>query len=179
MKAVDHLVEMGHREIAFVSDVFSTKPGQDRLIGFRLALEKHKIPIRSEWILNGDFTEKAGYDSCLRLFEKSKLPTAIFCAGDMMALGAIRALTENGIKVPEEMSVIGFDDLALLKFVKPGLTTIHQNKELLGTLAAKELLAMMKDSNYFPKTSSLVETNLIIRDTVEKPRSHQLTRTLT
>lgn len=179
IKAVDHLVEMGHREIAFVSDVFSTKPGQDRLIGFRLALEKHKIPIRSEWILNGDFTEIAGYDSCLRLFEKSKLPTAIFCAGDMMALGAIRALTEKGIKVPEEMSVIGFDDLALLKFVKPGLTTIHQNKELLGTRAANELLAMMKDSNYFPKTSSLVETNLIIRDTVEKPRQHQLTRALT
>jgi LacI family transcriptional regulator len=179
IKAVDHLVEMGHRDIAFVSDVFSTKPGQDRLIGFRAALEKHQIPIKSEWILNGDFTEKGGYDSCLRLFEKSKLPTAIFCAGDMMAIGAIRALTENGIRVPEDMSVIGFDDVALLRFVKPGLTTIHQNKDLLGRRAASELLKMMKDPNYFPMTSSLVETTLIIRDTVKAPRGHQINRTQT
>lgn len=179
IKAVDHLVEMGHRDIAFISDVFSTKPGQDRLIGFRLALEKHQISMRSEWILNGDFTEQGGYKSCLRLFEKSKLPTAIFCAGDMMALGASRALNEKGIRVPEEMSVIGFDDLALLKFVKPGLTTIHQNKDLLGKRAATELLKMMKDPNYFPITSSLVETTLIVRETVGKPRTHKLSQTLT
>lgn len=170
MKAVDHLVEMGHRDIAFISDVFSTKPGQDRLIGFRKAMQQHNIPIQSEWILDGDFTEMGGYHSCCKLLEKDQLPTAIFCAGDMMALGAIRALDEKGIRVPDDISIIGFDDLALLRFVRPGLTTIRQNKELLGKSAARELLKMMRDTNYFPATSSLIDTELVIRETVRKPR---------
>ncbi|WEG11996.1 LacI family DNA-binding transcriptional regulator [Pullulanibacillus sp. KACC 23026] len=170
IKAVNHLVEQGHKEIAFISDVFSTKPGQDRLIGFRAGMQKHQLPVKSEWILNGDFTEQGGYQSANRLLKMEQLPTAIFCAGDMMALGVIRALHENGIQVPGDMSVIGFDDLALLKYVKPGLTTIRQNKEELGKRAGVELLKMMKDANYFPASSALVETELVLRETVTKPR---------
>lgn len=170
IKAVDHLVELGHKEIAFISDVFSTKPGQDRLIGFRSGMQKHGIPIQSDWILNGDFTESGGYHSCLRLLDMDRLPTAIFCAGDMMALGATRAMNEKGIRYPEDMSIIGFDDLSLLKYVKPGLTTIKQNKEVLGKRAGTELLKMMRDSNYYPVTSSLIETDLVVRETVIKPR---------
>ncbi len=165
-KAVNHLVDMGHTEIAFISDVFSTKPGQDRLIGFRAGMRHHKLPIRSDWILNGDFTEIGGYNSCLRLLEKEDLPTAIFCAGDMMAIGAMAALSEKGVKVPEDISIIGFDDLAMLRYIKPGLTTIRQNKEQLGKQAGLELLKMIKDSNYFPESTSLIETELVVRDTV-------------
>ncbi len=166
LKAVNYLVKMGHQDIAFLSDVFSTKPGQDRLMGFYAGMQTHKLAVRSDWILNGDFTEKGGYQSCLRLLEKKRLPTAIFCAGDMMALGAIRALNERGLRVPEDLSIIGFDNLALLKYVRPGLTTIHQNKEQLGKQAGIELLKMIKDPHYFPESTSLIETELIVRETV-------------
>jgi LacI family transcriptional regulator len=177
IKAVDHLVEMGHRKIAFISDVFSTKPGQDRMIGFRTAMQKYNIPIHAEWILDGDFTENGGYQSCRKLLEKDTLPTAIFCAGDMMALGAIRAINEKGLNVPEDISIIGFDDLALLRYVKPGLTTIKQNKELLGRSAGRELLMMMKDANYFPAAPELIETELIVRETVKEPRVKEILNT--
>lgn len=172
IKAVDHLVENGHKKIAFVADVFSTKPGTDRLIGYRAGMQKNQLPIRSEWILNGDFTEQAGYQSTVRLLNMTDLPTAIFCAGDMMALGAMRALSERGIRVPEDMSVVGFDDLALLKYIKPGLTTIRQDKELLGKRAATELLKMMKDPNYYPSSFGVIETELVVRETVMAPRHH-------
>ncbi len=172
IKAVDYLIQMGHTEIAFISDVFSTKPGQDRLIGFRAAMQTHHIPIQSNWILHADFTEQGGYTAGLRLLEKGKVPTALFCAGDMMALGAIKALNDKGIRVPEDLSVIGFDDLALLKYFKPGLTTMRQNKALLGQRAGTELLKMMKDTNYYPSSSSLIETELVIRDTVKEPRKN-------
>jgi len=172
MMAVDYLVEMGHTEIAFISDVFVTKPGSDRLIGFQKAMEKHHLPILSKWILPGDFSEEGGYLSGKQLLESDHIPTAIFCAGDMMAIGVMEAIREKGLTIGEDISLIGFDDITLLKYVTPKLTTIRQKKEIMGQMAAKELLKLMNDSNY---TSSpfTIETELVIRDTVVKrnPRS--------
>lgn len=172
MMAIDHLVEMGHSKIAFISDVFVTKPGSDRLIGFKKAMEKHKLPILSKWILPGDFSEKGGYRSVKQLLESADLPTAIFCAGDMMAIGAMQAIRERGLKIGEDVSLIGFDDITLLKYVTPRLTTIRQKKEIMGQLAAKELLKLMNDSNYSASPFT-IETELVIRDTVAKLTLHQ------
>lgn len=130
IKAVRHLLEMGHTEIGLIhSDVMSTKQGHDRFMGFRQAMQNFHLPIHPEWLLSGEATESGGYDACLRLLENENLPTAIFCTGDLCALGAIRALNEKGYKVPDDVSLIGFDDLSLLRYVKPGLTTIRQDKE--------------------------------------------------
>lgn len=165
MMAVDYLVEMGHKKIAFISDVFVTKPGSDRLIGFKKAMEKHQLPILSKWILPGDFSENGGYLSTKQLLESDHLPTAIFCAGDMMAIGAMEAIREKGFIVGKDISLIGFDDITLLKYVTPKLTTVRQKKEIMGQLAAKELFKLMSDSNY-SSSPITIETELVIRDTV-------------
>ncbi|RLQ90000.1 LacI family DNA-binding transcriptional regulator [Falsibacillus albus] len=165
MMAIDFLVEMGHSKIAFISDVFVTKPGSDRLTGFKMAMEKHKLPIVDNWIIPSDFSENGGYHSVKKLLVSDELPSAIFCAGDMMAIGAMDAIREAGMKIGEDISVIGFDDITLLKYVTPRLTTIRQKKETMGQMAAKELFKLMNDSDY--STSPLmIETELVIRDTV-------------
>ncbi|MFC4617595.1 LacI family DNA-binding transcriptional regulator [Camelliibacillus cellulosilyticus] len=167
MKAVDYLVEMGHRDIAFICDMFKTKPGLDRLVGYREALQKHNIPVRSKWIVNGDFSEAGGYYATKKLLMSKDQPSAIFCAGDLMAIGAMRAMREQDLRVGEDISLIGFDDITLLKYVHPGLTTIRQNKDEMGKQAAFELMKLMNDPNHFPSTITL-ETELIVRDTVIK-----------
>lgn len=167
IKAIDYLVEMGHRDIAYISDIFGTKPGHDRLIGYRTALQKHDIPIRSGWIESGDFTEESGYSATLKLLKGRNSPTAIFCAGDMMALGAMRALEEKNIEVGKDVSIIGFDDLSILQYVTPGLTTIRQQKDIMGRRAGKELLNLIHYPDYLPSTLT-IETELIARDTVAR-----------
>jgi LacI family transcriptional regulator len=166
-QAVDYLVSMGHTDIAFISDVFSTKPGHDRLVGFHQSMAKHHLVIRPDWIVNGDFSEEGGYHAAQQLFTKSKIPTAIFSASDMMAIGAIRAIRENNLTVGEDVSIIGFDDLTLLRYITPYLTTIRQNKDEMGSLAANSLVEMMNNPNYVP-TVMTVPTELVIRDTVKK-----------
>lgn len=173
-KAVDYLVEMGHEDIAFISDVFATKPGQDRLMGFKAAMEKHGLPILTKWIIASDFSAKGGYLSTLKILESDHLPTAIFCAGDMMAIGAMEAITEKGLKIGNDISIVGFDDITLLNYVKPSLTTIRQKKDIMGEMAASELLKLMNDSNYFPSPLS-IETELVIRNTVIKRDASILT----
>lgn len=168
-KAVRYLLEMGHTEIGLIhSDVMSTKQGHDRFMGFRQAMQNFHLPLHPEWLLSGEATENGGYEAGLRLLENENLPTAIFCTGDLIALGAIRAFNDMGLKVPDDFSIIGFNDLSLLKYVKPGLTTIRQDKEQIGRRAANELLKMIQDPHYFPDSSSMVKTELIIRETVKK-----------
>ncbi|WP_010283118.1 LacI family DNA-binding transcriptional regulator [Bacillus timonensis] len=167
VSAVDYLVSMGHKKIAFITDFFSTKPGQDRLLGYNQAMEKHKLPIEKKWIKRSDFTEKGGYQSTMELLEDSQSPSAIFCAGDMMAIGAMKAIQNKGLEVGTDISVIGFDDLSLLSYVSPSLTTVRQKKEIMGETAAAELLKLMDDSNY-QASPFTIDTELIIRDTVSK-----------
>lgn len=167
IKAVEYLVEMGHRDIGFVSEAFGTRPGHDRLIGFRTALQKHNIPIQSEWIETGDFTDKSGYSATLKLLERRNVPTAIFYAGDMMALGGMQALKEKHLEAGKDVSMIGFDDLTLLKFVTPGLTTIRQQKDVMGKRAGEELLKLINHPDYPPSTLT-IETELVVRDTVSE-----------
>lgn len=166
-QAVDYLVSMGHKEIAFISDIFLTKPGHDRLVGFQQAMTKHQLLIRPEWIVSGDFSEEGGYRAAQILLNHSRIPTAIFAASDMMAIGAMRAIRENHITVGEDLSIIGFDDLALLRYVTPQLTTIRQKKDEMGSLAGKALLELMVNSNYVP-TVITVPTELVIRETVKQ-----------
>lgn len=165
IKAIEFLVQMNHREIAFISDVFDTKPGHDRLMGYQMGLQQFQLPFHPEWILNGDFSEEGGYKSTLHLLRTGDLPTAIFCAGDMMAIGAIRAIQENQLVVGRDISIIGFDDVGILKYVNPKLTTIRQKKEVMGQKAAAELLQLIADPNYMPLAVT-IETELVVRETV-------------
>ncbi|GMA51176.1 LacI family transcriptional regulator [Alicyclobacillus contaminans] len=167
LQAIGHLVECGHRNIAFVGDKFGTKPGHDRMVGFQEALRKWNLPFRSDWMLEGDFTEESGYWATSALLQQSEWPTAIFYASDMMAIGGIHAMNAAGVKPGDDISLVGFDDVLLASYVTPSLTTIRQNKEAMGGKAAHELLALMADDNKLP-TVITVDTELVIRESVKR-----------
>jgi LacI family transcriptional regulator len=167
MQAMNYLVEMGHRDIAYISDINFSKPGHDRLIGYQNALRNHGIPIHSNWIASADFSEKGGYQAAQELLNCEMLPTAIFCSSDVMALGVMEYMRESDLKAGQDISIIGFDDISLLKYVTPGLTTVRQKKEKMSRLAAEELFKIIHVPDHTPSIIT-VETELIIRDTVKR-----------
>ncbi|WP_426451317.1 LacI family DNA-binding transcriptional regulator [Paenibacillus sp. S-38] len=163
--AIDHFVENGHRDIAFFADIYNSKPGLDRLIGYQQAMNKHGLPYPSEWTLHSDFSEQGGYEAAQRLLSLKKRPTALFCASDTMALGAMEALSMAALVVGQDISIIGFDDIAILKYLRPGLTTIRQNREEIGRRAAQALFDMIHCPQSHPPILT-VPTELVIRESV-------------
>lgn len=168
-RATEYLISMGHSSIAFVGDKFGTRPGHDRLIGYQRTLQAQHLRFRPEWVLDGDFTELGGYEATRRLLVGETKPTAIFYSGDLMAAGGMKAITEVGLSVGNDVSVVGFDDIAIASLVQPLLTTVRQSRRDMGLIAAQCLLKLIDDSQMIPPIVT-VPTELIIRDSV-KPNS--------
>ncbi len=169
-KAMDFLVSIGHRDIAFVGDKFNTKPGHDRLVGYQQSLNENGLEFRPDWVLDGDFSMQGGYHATQRLLSRQEKPTAIFCAGDLMAFGAIRAIRDIGMNVGEDVSVVGFDDIAASALVTPALTTVRQDRQEIGIQAAESLLKMISDPGNVPPIRT-VPTELVIRESAQTPRN--------
>ena len=165
--AVKYLIQMGHRRIAFLSDSMGVVDSA-RLKGFRRAVEDSGEVFREEdfVVLNPwkDKIEESLKDICARLDNY----TAVFCVSDLYAVSLINAMENFGKNVPDDISVIGFDDNMLAKFCRPGLTTVHQDIERKGTLAAETLIAML-NGEAVPE-SIILETELVIRDSVRNIR---------
>ena len=140
-----HLDLLGHREIAHLTVSPLQMPYQDRLNGYISALEEHKIPVDNELISYGEPAIKGGYDQMWTLLAKQKKFTAVFAAGDTMAIGAMKALKDQGLRVPEDCAVVGFDDIDLSSVWEPAITTIRQPKEMMGRIAFQKLLALMQN----------------------------------
>lgn len=164
-QAVCHLYAKGHRTIGFVGDRYGTKPGHDRLLGYQQTLMELGLPFRQDWILPGDFTEESGYRAGEMYLALEDPPTAVFCAGDMMAIGMMRCLADHGLVVGRDVSIVGFDDIAVARYVTPGLTTIRQNKEEMGTQAAKALVSLIESPQTAPPVLTIA-TELVERGTV-------------
>lgn len=125
-QGVDYLVELNHRKIAFINGDPLRWSGPEKYEGFMQAMAAHKLPVNEKWIIPGDFSEEGGYQATRKwLGTISELPTAIFAVNDSVAFGALRALNEAEIQVPEQISLIGFDDHVLSSRINPTLTTIH------------------------------------------------------
>jgi LacI family transcriptional regulator len=139
--AVRHLHELGHRRIATVTGLMSSRPGVDRLRGYRDELKRLDLAFRDEYVAYGDFYVDSGRAAITRLLALDEPPTAVFAASDLMAIGAIAAAREAGVAVPEDLSVVGFDDIQLAPQVQPPLTTVRQDKAGLGRAAGDALLA--------------------------------------
>lgn len=137
--AVEHLLAGGHVRIAMIAGVAGTPPRELRVRGYREALTAHDVPAEERLIRTGEFTEEGGYEATIELLRLSPRPTAIFAANDLMAIGALRALREAGVAVPEEMAVVGFDDIPAAAHVHPALTTVAQFPHPLGRSAAELL----------------------------------------
>ena len=138
--AVKYLIERGHREIGTITGQLNEHTGRERQKGFLQALKEANIEIPKEWIIKSDFYPESGYHAMQKILKQGKKPTAIFCGGDVIAMGAICAIAEAGLSVPHDISVIGYDNLHDSRYFNPALTTIHQPKERLGETALDMLL---------------------------------------
>lgn len=137
--ATRHLLELGHRDIATIGGPSSTSVAQMRQAGFCRALKEAGVTVHPERMLESDFTSTGGYNAAAVLLE-SNPPSAIFAGNDMIGIGVLRAAAERNVRVPSELSVIGFDDIQMSRYVYPALTTVGQSILQLGEMAAEVLL---------------------------------------
>jgi LacI family transcriptional regulator len=171
-KATDYLIGLGHRHIAMLTGPTKWKSVHDRTEGYLQALENAGIPIRQELICKGDWLHRSGYEHTRELIEK-KIPfTAIFAHNDRIARGAIYALHQAGLRVPEDVSIIGYDDVPEAEFADPPLTTIKQPMAEVGQAATRFLIQWIEDPAIIPK-QVLFDTSLIIRSSCA-PAKHGL-----
>ncbi|MDR5703272.1 MAG: LacI family DNA-binding transcriptional regulator [Armatimonadota bacterium] len=135
-KATQYLISLGHRLIATITGPAGSPTSADRLEGYRRALSEAGIPLRPEYIVEGGFLAEGGYKGTKHLFTLPSPPTAILAGNDRMAFGAIRALHEMGLRVPEDVSIVGFDDTLVAQYMVPALTTVAIPMYELGRRAA-------------------------------------------
>ncbi|MNN59834.1 HTH-type transcriptional repressor PurR [compost metagenome] len=162
-KVVEHFYLLGYRELGFIGSTGDSDISNQREAGYIKAIESFGLTLNPQWFAHGDdFFEPSGYAAMQRLLGSGSLPQAVFAASDLLALGAIRALKEHGLRIPEDVAVIGCDDIEACKYTSPTLTTIRQNKERLGVLAAHMLFDLI--NNQSEGGSFVVEPALIIRE---------------
>ncbi len=136
-QVVRHLIELGHERIAIVRGPSGNVDAKERLRGFRKALRKAGLGVPRGFEISGDFTQRSGYESAQTLLGLRPRPTAVFASNDYMAIGLMSALSEAGVRVPEELAVAGFDDIPLAQYVRPPLTTVRANAYELGERAVR------------------------------------------
>jgi DNA-binding LacI/PurR family transcriptional regulator len=160
-QAIEHLLHLGHRRIAY----FGPPAGvaEVRLQLFKSMLAEHRVKADASLIFRVDPTAEQGFRLAECVLERRSKPTAIVAVNDMVAIGAMMALQEHGLTLPDDMSIIGIDDLPFASIVRPTLSTIHQPKNELGRLAAKRLLGRINREFCQYRVISL-PTRLIVRD---------------
>ncbi len=161
--AVEHLIRQGYRRIATITGRLDTFHGQDRLEGYRQALQAHRIQVDESLIVEGDFAERSGRVGMQRLLPDS--PDAVFVASDMMAIGALKALRQAGWQVPHDVALIGFDDIPAASVIEPALTTVRQPIERMGLMAVELLLSVLENSSEeeAPAHRIILPTELVVR----------------
>jgi LacI family transcriptional regulator len=161
--AVQHLVELGYQRIATISGPHYMAAAVDRRDGYKRALAQAGIPIRNELIVEGDFTQPGGYSAMQSLLGLADRPSAVFVASDPMAAGALHAIHEHGLRVPEDIAVVGFGDLPLATVLTPPLTSVHQPIYELGAAAADVLLDRLEGTADRSPAHVELQTHLVIR----------------
>jgi LacI family transcriptional regulator len=165
-KAVQHLIDIGHKNIAMVNGYEFAFVSQKRLEGYRQALLEANLPFCTHWVVDGKFEEEIAEEKALKLLKQYPEITAFFCASDLMALGVINAVKKLDKSVPEDIAVIGYDDIFLASYSTPALSTVAQNIFAMGYEAAKLLIEMLEGKA--KSHVKILETELKIRESTVK-----------
>jgi len=163
VKAIEHLLSSGHHRIGCITGLPDLMNSQKRSDGYRQAIQEAGLIVDESLVIEGDFRYEGGYDATKQLLALENPPTAVFACNDLMAIGAISAVVSEGLSVPEDISIVGFDDIHLAVFANPSLTTVVQPKHEMGVKAADILLKRLKDSKMSPDRYQL-KTHLLVRD---------------
>jgi LacI family transcriptional regulator len=163
--ATRYLIEQGHRKIGLITGPLDKLPAQSRQDGYQQALDEAGIPFRQEYVVVGDFEFTGGITGMHQLLALPEPPSAVFAGNDVSAVGVYQALYRAGLNVPQDISVVGYDDIELAQYLTPPLTTIHQPQEDLCRQAVDTLLDRIQGADDEPRIISL-EPTLIQRESV-------------
>jgi DNA-binding LacI/PurR family transcriptional regulator len=165
--ATSHLIQLGHTRIAYIGDRDGFQSDTDRFGGYRQALEHADLPFQPHLVAHGDGKPEGGEEAMEQLLKLPERPTGVFCFNDMSALGALRALRVHNLRVPEDISVVGFDDLFFAPYTQPPLTTVRQPKEHMGRLATEIVLKLLDGTSC--EYNVEVQGELVIRESTAPP----------
>lgn len=167
--ATRYLLENGHKHVAYISGSSDSYDNHLRYKGYLRALAEAGLEEQSKWRLSGNFVREGGYNATKMLIMQGSLPSAVFYGNDEMAIGGLKAFEECGISVPNDISVIGYDDIQLAEYVNPPLTTIRQPKSEAGSLAAHLLFQALAGESV--KQSYMLTTDMMERASVGKGKA--------
>jgi LacI family transcriptional regulator len=165
--ATMHLLELGHRRIGFINGEGWIEAAAERLKGYRQALSTRDIPFDPLLVREGDWQVSTGHAHALTLLALPDPPSALFCANDLMAVGALEAVRERGLDVPEQVSVVGYDDQDIARYTQPALTTVLLPNYEMGRWAAESVIAQANGSQA-RRTSLKMDCPLVERDSVAR-----------
>lgn len=163
-EGVRHLIKQGHEKIAIICGPQDTTPGLERYKGYRQAMEEFGLPVKDEWVGNGDFMKKSGFNITKKFWELKDRPTAIFSCNNQMSIGSIKAMTELKWVLGEEISFVGFDDIELATFINPPLTMVSRPMKDLGELSLQLLLDRINEKEMKTKKREyILSPKLVVR----------------
>ncbi|MGO2508150.1 MAG: HTH-type transcriptional repressor PurR [Vibrio hibernica] len=165
--ATRYLINNGHTDIACLSGHFEKMACKERISGCKRALTESGLTLPDDWLLEGNFECDTAVIAADKILAMDKKPSAVFCFNDIMALGLMSRLQENGMKIPEDISIIGYDNIDLSAYFSPPLTTIHQPKRRVGKTAVEILLERIKDKDHAKQVFEMFP-ELVERSTVKK-----------
>jgi DNA-binding LacI/PurR family transcriptional regulator len=169
-EAISHLYSLGHRNIYFISGPKKLKTAEIRMRNFIEMIESYKKEKIKHKILEGNHKIDGGYEAGKKILKEKNLPTAVVCSNDLTAAGAMKALQAGGVKIPDEISIIGLDNIALTEIVSPALTTIELERYKIGKTAMEMILNRIKNKD-LPKQTCIFKTRLIIRESTSRKRT--------
>ena len=160
---VRHLAGLGHQRIAIIKGAEGNFDAAERLRGYRAALKEAGLAFVPELVMPGDFSEAAGDAAARALLRLDQKPTAIFAANDGMAIGALHALRDAGLRVPVDIAIGGFDDIPMARYVEPALTSVHVDISVLGERAAARLFSALEHPADRTPSRETLPTTLVVR----------------
>ncbi len=166
-EAVDYLIQAGHARIATITGKLNAQAGIHRLVGFKKALNSNKIVLDKQYVVTGDWTRESGRHAIKKILSLKAPPTAVFVAGDEMAIGAMEAVKEAGLKIPQDLSFVGFDNIPQAELPENSLTTVKQPFSDLAKLGVKYLIEVIQRKSKGPIKILLDNTELIKRKSVK------------
>ena len=167
-QATDYLLELGHTKIAMIHGPLTTTPGERRLRGYMKAMRDAGVPVRSEYVAEGDFRTRSGYEIAGRMMELADPPTAIIGGNNLMTIGIFQRLADMGVCIPDRVSLIGFDDFTLAANLTPALTVVDRPMADMGRIAAELLLSRIEGRDESATRQVILPTRLKIRDSCRR-----------
>jgi LacI family transcriptional regulator len=160
--ATQYLISLGHKRIGCIAGPPGINPSARRVTGYKQAMEAARLAIEPELVMNGDFHPETGWEAGRAMLSQPNPPTAIFACNDLMAMGVLRAAAELGLRIPDDLAVVGYDDIEFASYTNPPLTTIKQPKDEMGLATLRFLLGRIKDKQSAPQRA-LLPVSLVIR----------------